>query len=243
MKIKIYQVNLDRDSNGVAFESFERLPSIQNSEAINSELYDRVFNDEVDCDNLESVYQKFNIDHPEGYRGRSLSVSDIVEIVESDNVEPGFYYCDSVGFQKVEFDDELAEILKEEKITVVICEPGKFARVTEIATDLGSLQATVGGNIETFYPFEEEVCLVCDDEGKINGSPLNRAIYDSDGNIMDIMAGTFFICDVSTPNFGSLSKEQQERFTKQFLYPENFIRINNEIKALKFKPETNRDAR
>ena len=30
---------------------------------------------------LEEVYQMFNLDHPDGYRGRSLSVSDVVEVV------------------------------------------------------------------------------------------------------------------------------------------------------------------
>lgn len=85
--------------------------------------------------------------------------------------------------------------------------------------------------------------MVCDEEGKICGKDLNRAVYDKDGKMMDIMAGTFFICDCSGESFGSLNKEQQERFTKQFLYPENFIRINGEIKALKYKPEINRDAR
>ena len=80
---------------------------------------------------------------------------------------------------------------------------------------------------------------VCDDEGKICGKPLNRAIYNEDGTIMDIMAGTFFICDCSKPSFGSLSEEQQQRFLKQFKYPEQFCRINGEITAIKYKPERN----
>ena len=84
---------------------------------------------------------------------------------------------------------------------------------------------------------------VCDDEGKISGKALNRAIYNEDGEMVDIIAGTFFICDCSGENLGSLSKEQLERYGAQFHYPENFIRINDEIKALKYKPETSRDER
>ncbi len=80
---------------------------------------------------------------------------------------------------------------------------------------------------------------VGDDEGKIYGKPLNRAIYNEDGTIMDIMAGTFFICDCSKPSFGSLSEEQQQRFVNQFKYPEQFCRINGEITAIKYKPERN----
>ena len=66
----------------------------------------------------------------------------------------------------------------------------------EVGTSLDAMQQTVGGSIEAYYPFEEQVCIVCNDEGKINGLPLNRAIRDEDTNeIVDIIAGTFFICD------------------------------------------------
>ena len=166
-------------------------------------------------------------------------MSDIVEIENSDIVEKGFYFCDSFGFKKIDFEPSLAVESKKEQITVVICEPGKLARVANIGTELKDLQAVVGGNIETFYPYEEQVCIVCDDEGKICGKPLNRAIYNEDGTIMDIMAGTFFICDCSKPSFGNLSEEQQQRFLKQFKYPEQFCRINGEITAIKYKPERN----
>ena len=120
-----------------------------------------------------------------------------------------------------------------------LSDTGKLARIAQIGTSLSELQAAVDGNIEPFYPYEEQVCIVCDDEGKICGKPLNRAIYNEDGTIMDIMAGTFFICDCSKPSFGSLSKEQQQRFVNQFKYPESFFRINEEIKAVKYKPERN----
>ena len=59
---------------------------------------------------------------------------------------------------------------KREPIRVVYCEPGRLARVKEIGTELKDLQQAVGGGlIEPFYPFMEEVCIVCNDEGKFNG--------------------------------------------------------------------------
>lgn len=44
--------------------------------------------------------------------------------------------------------------------------------------------------------------------------------------------GPFFICDCSTPYFGSLNKEQLERYKKQFQNPERFFRVGGEIKAV-----------
>ena len=73
------------------------------------------------------------------------------------------HICDSFGFKKIDFEPSLAVESKKEQITVVICEPGKLARVANIGTELKDLQAVVGGNIETFYPYEEQVCNVSKD--------------------------------------------------------------------------------
>ena len=115
----------------------------------------------VDVSDIEDIYRIFNVEMPEGYEGRSLSVSDVVEIVKSDSIKPGFYYCDSIGFKPVPFNSEYAKEPGNEKITVVMLEPGKVARTAEIGTSLKDLQKTVGGMIEAYYPFEEEVCIVC----------------------------------------------------------------------------------
>ena len=59
----------------------------------------------------------------------------------------------------------------EKKIKVVMLEPGKLARTAEIDASLAGMQKTVCGLIEPFYPFEEQVCIVCNEESKINGMP------------------------------------------------------------------------
>lgn len=66
---------------------------------MNSEIYDKVFEGAVEADTLEGVYQMFNGDCPEDFQGHSLSVSDVVEIVGGKDA--GFYFCDSIGFQRV----------------------------------------------------------------------------------------------------------------------------------------------
>ena len=132
----------------------------------------------------------------------------------------------------------MMEETKEDKIRVVLVEPGKYAREAEIGTSLSELQEVCDGLIQTFYPFEEMVCIVCNDEGKINGMPLNRAIKDTEtGELIDIIAGPFFICDCSTENFASLSQEQMDRFLEQFKNPERFYRIDGEIVAVPYEPK------
>ena len=98
------------------------------------------------------------------------------------------------------------------------------------------LQAVVGGYIEAVYPFEENVCIVCNEEGKINGLPLNRAMRDDSGAVYDAIAGTAFLCDCSGERFGSLSEEQCRRYQRQFRNPEQFVRIGGEILAIPYHP-------
>ncbi len=235
-KIEVYQIDTDLDYDGVCFSPYDRLEDLQGTTEIDSSIYTKVFSGEVDCTTLAEVYALFNISPPVDHRGRSMSVSDVVAVV--DESPPKFYYCDSVGFEEVQFDVDEA---RESHITVVMCEPDKLARVAVISTELKDLQAAVGGGfIETYYPFNEEVCIVCNDEGKINGMPLNRAVKN-DGKITEILAGPFFICDCSKPNFGSLTEEQQTKYLQMFKYPELFFRTGNEIQSIPFNPDKTRE--
>ena len=53
--------------------------------------------------------------------------------------------------------------------TVLVVEPGRVPYVKEIDSGLKSLQSEVGGWIEAICPFEEEVALICNEEGKLCG--------------------------------------------------------------------------
>ena len=175
MKIRIYQINLERDTDRVAFAGLSCLDRYQGSAEINSTIYDNIYEGEVACKTLEDVYRMFNLEHPADYTGRSLSVSDIVEIVEDGEIKPGFYFCDTIGFQQVDFQPSSEEA--KNTIRVVLLEPGKLARIADIDSSLEGMQKVVGGFIEPVYAFEDaDVCLVCNEEGKLNGMPLNRAI-------------------------------------------------------------------
>jgi len=124
-----------------------------------------------------------------------------------------------------------------DKINVLICEPLTAPYMKEIDSSLESLQATVGGGlIQAIYPFEDQVALVCNEEGKINGLTLNRAVYGDEGQMLDIIAGPFFICGLTEDSFGSLSPELAEKYGNLFQFPEIFVREGDEIKAVPVKP-------
>lgn len=127
----------------------------------------------------------------------------------------------------------------DKKIKVVLLEPGKLARSAEIDSSLRGMQQLVGGYIELFYPFEEAVCVVLNEEGKLTGLPLNRAFRDEgpDHQILDIIAGTCFICDCSGEDFASLTDEQLQHYENKFKYPETFFMLGNEICAVPYMPE------
>lgn len=241
MEIRIYQINSDRDTDGYKFMGMDWVKKHWGEQGVDSEIYDKVYEGTIGGSSLEDVFCTFNFSRPVGFKGHSLSVSDIVEVIQSSETEPGFYFCDSIGFQKVEFDTSRVPD-KEETIRVVLLEPGKLARVADIDSSLEGLQKTVNGLIEAAYPFEEEVCIICNEEGKLNGMPLNRAIR-CEGQITDIIAGPCFVCSCDKASFGSLTEAQQQKYLKMFKYPEHFLKINNQIAAFPYNPQKNKDAR
>lgn len=116
---------------------------------------------------------------------------------------------------------------------VVMLEPNKPAYVKEIGNDLASMQEIVEGYIEIIYPFEDEnIGLVCNEEGKLNGFPLNRAIR-ANGKIIDVIAGNAFICDCSEDELQSLSQTLLDKYMDKFEEPERFAMVNGKIVVIK----------
>ena len=340
-EFSIYQINTDRDNNRVCFLGLDSIERFQHSKEVDPALYDRTYDGKLDCSSLETIYEKFNVDHPADYKGRSLSVSDVVEIRGSDTLNPGFYFVDSIGFKSISFDKSLCrEPVKasDGKISVLLVEPNKYPKMIEIDDTLEAMQEVVGGDIEEYMPFEDEVAIICNEEGKVNGLTPNRAVYgepqavemifaemrsrfceaenegkehlsgyivftqDSfdkpydeksrtyginsnnkafqsgmggysifgsclDGTdpcvrldgymfgenawkiekcymmepsreMLDIICGKFFItyAPFDAERFQSLPSDLAEKYREKFKYPERFMRVNNEIAAVPFKP-------
>ena len=119
----------------------------------------------------------------------------------------------------------------------IVATEGVGIYLKEIDPGLHSLQAEVGGDIAATYPFSDPVGLVCNDEGKLIGLELNRGLRDEDGNLYDIMAGTFLVVGLSEDSFTSLTPEQVQKYTEHFKQPEQFISLNGQIIALPAEPE------
>ena len=114
---------------------------------------------------------------------------------------------------------------------ILLVEPEKAPERIEISGDLESMQQIVGGSIQAIYPFEEPIALICNEEGKLNRLPLNRALRDEDGKIYDVIAGTFFLCGAppEEERFASLTENQLEDLEIRFHTPELFLRLNGRL--------------
>ena len=121
-------------------------------------------------------------------------------------------------------------------MNVLVVEPGYLPYEKEIPDTLDSdehlraLQEIVGGFIEAIYPYEEEVAIVCNEEGLINGLPFNRSVPGGYGGVF----GTFFVCGLGEEDFCSLQPELMERFKKEFRNAEILLGFDgNEAVTLK----------
>ena len=83
--------------------------------------------------------------------------------------------------------------MEENTLSVLKIAPGQYPQQVEIDNDLKALQQAVGGSIDASYPFEDPVAIVYNDDGKLMGLPLNRALRDEDGQMYDAVAGTFLV--------------------------------------------------
>ena len=236
MEIALYQIDSARDTNRLTFVSLDCSRKISKKEWVDESIYMKGYEGDVPGNTLEEVFENFNARKPAGYFGRSMITSDVVGVRDRQTGTASFFYRDVDGFVPIVFDETRTPGYEPETIRVVLCEPGRKARIAQIGTGLEDLQKTVGGLIEAYYPFDEEVCIVCNDEGKLNGMEPCRAVCGSDGRIQDIVYGPFFICGCSGENFGSLSEPQLEKYLRRFELPECFFRFRGEMIALPFAP-------
>ena len=97
MEYAIYQVK-NTNPGGRMFMNADWLA--KNGLKATKDAYDRVYSGEVESpEPLEYLWKKFNMAHPDDYRGRSLSVSDVVVLIDEEGAKA--FFCDSIGWMKV----------------------------------------------------------------------------------------------------------------------------------------------
>jgi len=105
-------------------------------------------------------------------------------------------------------------VSEDNKLRVVMVEPGKPAYETEIDNTLEAEQKAVGGYIEV-VPLDNGKLLICNEEGKLSGMQGNRRIGK------DIIVGPFFIVGSDGDEFRSLTDEEVKESLERFAEPED----------------------
>lgn len=142
------------------------------------------------------------------------------------------YVLDSENFTGVQFEIQAERELQPEQavlMDVLLVKPGMYPQAVKIGSELEYLQKAVSGDIEVIYPFDDPVALIVNEEGKLNGSPLNRALRTEDRALYDIAAGDFLVVGLGDEDFTSLPTELMEKYEKHFHQPEMFVRMGKSI--------------
>ena len=128
-KYGIYQLKHNPELNHLRFEGTESLKRMgitkDNFDVIKPENYELIYvgelselQEQIEGETLEAIYEKFNIDHPEDYRGHSLSVSDIVVLHQ--NGKNSAHFVDSFGFTGLPDFMQTLEGVKEQEAEIDI---------------------------------------------------------------------------------------------------------------------------
>lgn len=101
---RIYQLKPDVDIM-MKFISYDDL--VERFGEVEPENYQVVYDGQLETNDLDGIYEKFNLNHPPDYKGHSLSMSDVIELY--DNTGSSFHYVDQFGFKQIEFDTSMQE--------------------------------------------------------------------------------------------------------------------------------------
>ena len=110
---------------------------------------------------------------------------------------------------------------------ILVIEPHKKPYTQEVEHTLENLQGIVGGLIEPIYL--DDVAIVVNEEGKINGLPFNRALRDENKRILDLLFGTFFICGLGEEDFTDIPEQAIPKYSRMFSRNEFLIRTESGI--------------
>lgn len=139
-RFAIYQLREGEEYHDLRFMNTEYLA--ERDLAVEGDNYNFIYGGRLpEGESLDGIYERFNLRHPEGYEGHSLSVSDMV-VMQRDG-EARAYYVDSFGFSEI---DEFVE--QRQRITQ------KQHRIEDAYINADSLGIIVDGHEGTWRTIE-----------------------------------------------------------------------------------------
>ena len=212
MRVRIYQIDTEKDTNRVKFMDYDYL---KQHGGLNPAVYRCVYAGPINADSIEDVFRVLNQDEcPGTYQGHSLSVSDIVEDMDTGKC----LFCDSFGWRDVDFDtSQCAEM---EGLRVLMIQPHEAPVETHVVDDLSHWQRAVSEHsedslMEVTYPFEDGTLVISNEESKLIGMEGNRHINGA------VYAGPLFIAgDTGYGEFRGLTDDEVQRYSEKFAQPE-----------------------
>ena len=187
--------------------------------------------------------KSFDIEITETLQRTVSVIADSREEAEQmvdDGWHNGDYVLDSEDFIDVDFktvgEKEMSKDKKE--LDVLLVKPNEYPQKVTIGAELKDLQEAVGGTITATYPFTDPVAIVCNDEGKLLGLPMNRALRDEHGQTYDVLTGNFLVVGLGKEDFASLSPELAQKYEEEFHQPEAFLPLGRRLMVIPVPDES-----
>jgi len=89
-------------------------------------------------------------------------------------------------------------------------------KVLSILHSLAVFQELVGGTIEIVEPFDDDVVLICNENARCDGKPVNRIINEH----LDV-CGDFFLCGSSESDLTDIPEEKAFKYASLFRVPQS----------------------
>lgn len=139
---------------------------------------------------------------------------------------PDISYTD---FSK-QFEEQIENYREKHQMRIVVVEPGKPAYEHRIEKGLHAKQSIVGGLIEPISFLEEQDAIIIrNDEARLMELEPNRTFKNIPGPLChSTVCGTFFICGDNGEEFTSLTKQQADKYVKQFAVPDKYTERQRE---------------
>ncbi len=165
---------------------------------------------------------KVEVSYPDGKTAeRTCKYIDAYHLYFGSNV---FHICE-LAERMESLGATLRPVAGENEMVAVICSPHRKATLAVIDKGLEALQQCVGGYIEAVYPFKDEnIALICNENGKFEGLAPCRGLTDENNQLYDVVCGQFIVCGTGAEDFTSLTAKQQDEVMKRFYLPERFTR-------------------